>query len=178
MGTDTASMPMGTGAGTPGPVRCSRASQAPPPCICSSCGVYTPASCMLHLCLAVMVLLSSGLTFFRKESLLCLLSGMLCFPGPVGIWLCTLQHSICSATFLACRCRTEGPKRTHLALRKGVAFLCHLNGCILTTDLLGIFCVPETFTLQRLFSIWLLSPSDRDQGAHALSGSLSCCETW
>lgn len=146
---------------------------------------YIPASCTLHLCLVVRVLLSSGLTFIREESLVssrytlfCLLSGMLCFPGPVGIWLCTLQQPICSATFLACHCRTEGPKRTHLALRKGGAFLGHLNGCILTTDLLGIFCVPKTSTLQRLFSIWLLSPNDGEQGAHAPSGSLSCCETW
>lgn len=137
----------------------------------------------LHLWLAVRVLPSSGLTFFRKESLVsssytlfCLLSGMLCFPGPVGIWLCTFQQSVCSATFLACLCGTEGPKRTHLALRKGGAFLCHLNA--ITTGLLGIFCVPETSTLQRLFSIWLLSPSDGEQGPHARSGSLSCCETW
>lgn len=75
-------------------------------------------------------------------------------------------------------CGTEGPKRTHLALRKGGSFLCHLNGCTLTTGLLGIFCVPEPSTLQRLFSIWLLSPSDEEWGTHALSGSLSCCETW
>lgn len=146
--------------------------------------VSVPASCTLHFWLAVRVLFSSGLAFFRKESLFssrytlfCLLS-MLCFPGPVGIWLCTFQQSVCSATFLACRCRTEGPKRTHLALRKGGSFLCHLNGCTLTTGLLRIFCVPEPSTLQRLFSIWLLSPSDGEWGTHALSGSLSCCETW
>lgn len=87
--------------------------------------VSVPASCTLHFWLAVRVLFSSGLAFFRKESLfssrytlVCLLS-MLCFPGPVGIWLCTFQQSVCSATFLACRLRNRGAKKNPSSIKEG-----------------------------------------------------------
>lgn len=128
--------------------RCSRTRQVSPPCLCSGCvvGTHRPPAHSTFCCLAVRVLLSSGLTSSRKASLASqeARSTLPSLRDPVLSWFpgCLALHSPTvslpwTTGFFFCHLpgrllRDRGARMNPSGIEEGRRLPCNPDGCTLS----------------------------------------------